>query len=147
MRGFWFTYGKTVLSLLLMLLFAAGLGALISKSWEICGTVAETGGQTMGVKEKDSISFIAGKPLLYAKSVRVIQGEELLLSSLATAKDVDGENLDSMIRFIDEKGNTLHNEFDTSEPGCYSLKLSVRSSISGKTARKTIMVLVDGRVL
>jgi hypothetical protein len=145
MRGFWHIYGKTAAGIVCMIALAIGLMALIWKGW---GKYAVMYG--MSVQEENSGNSgiqSLDRPVLYVKNIRVPQGQKLLLSSITAARDVDGTNLDSQLCFTDSNGKTLKNSFDTSVPGCYSLTVTVCSRKTGRKARKTMMILVDGRCM
>jgi hypothetical protein len=143
MRGFLHIYGKTVIGIAGMIILSVGLMTIIWLGWGNGAVMSgwSASAEKSGEDETQSI----GEPVLYAKSLRVLQGQRLLLSSVATAKDVNGDNLDSAICFTDQDGKTLTQNFDTSEPGCYSLTVSVCSRKTGRKVRKTVTILVDGR--
>jgi hypothetical protein len=145
MQGFWQTYGKTASGVILMLVFATGLVLVLRKGWSEYATAGNLNLENDdNAEEKVTVS---DKPILYVKSLRVLQGEELLLSSIAAAKDIDGEKLNEDIHFTDEAGCELENVFDTSIPGCYPLTVSVNSRQTGRRIKKRIVILVDGRCL
>ncbi len=136
-------FGRSGLRVFLMLFLAAGLAALLWQGWDLYGMPGSTGEPGTGMEETGAIG--AERPVIHARSLRVAQGEELTVPSLAAATDVDGTKLDGSIQFMDAKGNPLGHTFDTSRPGCYPVTLSVRSRCLGIKVKKTIMILVDGR--
>ena len=143
MKNVWRLFGRTGLRVFLMFFLAAGLAALLWRGWDLYGMPGSSvePGTDMG----ETAAIGAERPVIHARSLRVAQGEELTVPSLATATDVDGTKLDASIQFMDAKGNPLGHTFDTSKPGCYPVTLSVRSRCLGMKVKKTIVILVDGR--
>lgn len=106
-----------------------------------------------GITDKKSPSveretYISGEgPQLLAQSVRVVQGQELLLSQVAQAKDERGNDISSRLIFRCHTARIEGGRFSTERAGIYEVEIQVKSPVSGKTARKTIQLLVDGRVI
>lgn len=145
MHAFWRVYGRTGLGLIAMALLSVGLAVFLGNGFGQYGPVPD---KSIMIREdaiqKTSVS--GNKPVLYAKSIRVIQGEKKLIASLASAQDVDGKSLDDSIRFLDKEGHELRGAIDTSSPGCFPVTVSVCSKITGQKTKQKINILVDGRV-
>lgn len=143
MRSVWRLFGRSGLRVFLMSFLAAGLAALLWMGWDLYGMPGSSGEPGTDMEEAGAIG--TERPVIHARSLRVAQGEELIVPSLATATDVDGTKLDASLQFMDAKGEPLGHMFDTSRPGCYPVTLSVRSRCLGIKVKKTILILVDGR--
>lgn len=145
MHAFLHIYGKTALSLAVMVLLSAGLALFLGKGVGQYGTVPD---RRVAVREKaGQRTFHADtKPVLDVNSIRLIQGEKRKINSMASAQDIDGMELSDSICFTDREGQVLNGFFDTSTPGCFPVTVSVCSKITGEKTQKTVYILVDGRV-
>lgn len=131
MKGLW--------SFVLFVAFGTGFAVLL---WNGFGEFHFSGNQF-----RMNTIYKEGYPALYVRDFRVKQGEKVRLSDKVVAKDVNGENLNDVIQFVDRKRKKTGREFDTSVPGCYGVEVSVQSRVTGKKAEKRMTILVDGRVL
>lgn len=96
----------------------------------------------------ESRTYISGDgPQLLAQSMRVAQGQNLLLSQIAQARDEKGNDISSRLIFRCHSARIGRGRFSTERAGIYEVEIQVKSPISGKTAEKTIQLLVDGRVM
>ncbi len=95
-----------------------------------------------------SRTYISGDgPQLLAQSMRVAQGQELLLSQIAQARDEKGNDISPRLIFRCHSARIDRGRFSTERAGIYEVEIQVKSPVSGKTAEKTIQLLVDGRVI
>lgn len=93
-------------------------------------------------------TYISGDgPQLLAQSIRIAQGQELLLSQIAQARDEKGNDISSHLAFRCHLAKIERGKFSTERAGIYEVEIQVKSPVSGKTAEKTIQLLVDGRVI
>lgn len=96
----------------------------------------------------ESRTYILGDgPQLLAQSMRVAQGQELLLSRIAQARDEKGNDISSRLIFQCHSARIDRGRFSTERAGIYEVEIQVKSPVSGKMAEKTIQLLVDGRVM
>lgn len=84
-------------------------------------------------------------PQIFAVNRRLKQGDKIALSTLARACDLDGSDISNRLRCYDERGKQRFGFFDTGKAGKWILSWEVTSRITGRRARKKIIVLVDGR--
>lgn len=93
-------------------------------------------------------TYISGDgPQLLAQSMRVAQGQGLLLSQMAQARDERGNDINSHLIFRCHTAGIDGGRFSTERAGIHEVEIEVKSPVSGKTAEKTIQLLVDGRVM
>lgn len=104
--------------------------------------------ENMTTQEKQEWTVVKGErkmPQIYAVSRRLKQGEKIAVSDLAHASDADGRDISDRLRCYDEEGTCLSGFYDTGKPGKWVLSWEVESVLTGRRARKRIIVLVDGR--
>ncbi len=141
MHEFGSLYGKVCFRILFIFLLAAASFFLFRWAWHQYG-IASDGGAAglMGNQTWD------GRPVIHAESCRFPQGQRVELTSLASARDVNGDNLTDKIIYQKEDGSRLSGCLDTESPGIYPLVIRVLSPITGGESKRNIIVLVDGRV-
>lgn len=141
MRNFYTLYGKYCFGLLFMGFLAVGVFFLFRQIWHQYG-VASDGGKTGFLQEQ----LWEEEPVIDVRSCRFLQNQEVDLASMASARDVNGDDLTAQLIFQDKEGNGLSGYLNTEKPGIYPLTVLVHSSLTGRESRKNIIVLVDGRV-
>lgn len=141
MHNFFTLYGKYCLSILFMMSMAIGSFFLFRLIWQQYGIVSDGG------KADFAQNPLWGEePVIDVRSCRFLQNQKVELVSLASARDVNGDDLTSELMFQDVEGNQLSGYLNTETPGIYSLFIYVRSLVTGRESSKNITVLVDGRV-
>lgn len=141
MHNFFTLYGKYCLSILFMMSMAIGSFFLFRLIWQQYGIVSDGG------KADFAQNPLWGEePVIDVRSCRFLQNQKVELVSLASARDVNGDDLTSELMFQDAEGNQLSGYLNTETPGIYSLFIYVRSLVTGRESSKNITVLVDGRV-
>ncbi len=141
MHNFFALYGKYCLSILLMLSMAIGSFFLFRLIWQQYGVVSD------GEKADFGQNPLWGEePVIDVRSCRFLQNQKVKFAGMASARDVNGDDLTSELIFQDEEGNPLSGYLNTEKPGIYSLFIYVRSLVTGRESSKNITVLVDGRV-
>ena len=141
MHNFYTLYGRYCLGILLMGLVVIGGFFLFRQTWQQYGIVSD-GGKAGFVQN----SLWEDDPVIDVRNSRFLQNQKVELISMASARDVNGNDLTDQLVFQDAEGNELSGYLDTEKPGIYSLLIHVRSLVTGRESRKKIIVLVDGRV-
>lgn len=133
---------RSSLFLLLVPLFiAAGLCLIMFFQWKRFGVADK---KSMSVENK--IFTTGGEPQLLTRSIRIAQGDTLLLSQIAQAIDENGNDISSYLSFRCRSAKISKGRFCTEQAGIYEVEMQVKSPVSGKTREATIQILVDGRV-
>lgn len=134
-------YRKIVKAVLAPVLLAVIAGGVFYYGWNRYGVAEDR------VKSdfKEPV-FHAGQLVIYAIDRRVLQNEKVLVRELATARDENGGSLTEYIHFFNSEGRELSGYLDTSVPGKYDIKILAKNPATGKSVRKTICILVDGRI-
>lgn len=141
MHNFFTLYGKHCLCILFMMSMAIGSFFLFRLIWQQYGIVSDGGKADFA----QNTSW-GEEPVIDVRSCRFLQYQKMELVSLASARDVNGDDLTSELMFQDAEGNQLSGYLNTETPGIYSLFIYVRSLVTGRESSKNITVLVDGRV-
>lgn len=134
---------KTCIFLILSFLIALVLCFLMLFLWKQMGNTANE--QKM-VTDNSGTKMAEG-PQLRTKSIRVKQGERVLLSQLAQAIDEYGNDISSQLVFRGLPEKKEIGRFPTAKAGIYEVDIQVKSPVSGKEISKKIQILVDGRVM
>lgn len=141
MRNFIILYGKWCGFSVFIMVLACGAYILLKGEWNQYGIAADGG------KINFNQTFLwEEKPAIDARDCRVLQNQRVKFSDLGSARDSDGEDITDLLCFSDSAGAVHSDYLDTRTPGRYALTISVCSPRSGKTNKKDIIVLVDGRV-
>ena len=84
--------------------------------------------------------------MIQAENRRFLQGQSVAIASLASARDVNGNDLTDRVICQEEDGTVLSGYLDTERPGIYPLVIRVLSLVTGGESKRKILILVDGRV-
>lgn len=84
--------------------------------------------------------------MIDAENRRILQGEAVKLTELASARDGNGDDLTDRLIFTDAEGKRLSGYLNTDIPGQYWIRICVQSPFDGQKNEKEVLVLVDGRV-
>lgn len=133
---------KSRIFLFLPFFIAMVLCFLMIALWKQMGNA---NGQEL-VTDNSTIRMVEG-PQLRTRSIRVKQGERVLLSQLAQATDEYGNDISSQLVFRSISGKKEIGRFSTAKAGIYEVDIQVKSPVSGKEISKKIQILVDGRVM
>lgn len=141
MFSFFREYGKTLLIIAFFVLLILAAGGMFYREWGNCGIVED------GIKP----DFAGGtydrkKSIIYAVNRRVFQDERIAVEELAEVRDKDGERMTEQVCFYNNEGERLSGMLNTSVPGKYKITVQAENPDTGQRVRKTICVLVDGRV-
>lgn len=143
MRDLMILYGKPLFGIGLLLFLLTGSVVLLWSGWNRFGIPVD--GTTTTVRFQNP-SLMSEIPVIEAQNRRICQGEEICVSDLAVARDVNGEDISGRLVFQNEKGDLIKGRFNTKKPGEYTVVISVKSRITAKENKKSILVLVDGKV-
>ncbi len=143
MRDLMILYGKTLFGMGLLLFFLTGSVVLLQSGWNHFGIPADG---TTAVVWLRNPSLMGEVPVIEAQNRRICQGEKVYVNDLAVARDVNGEDISGRLVFQNEKGDLIKDRFNTEKPGKYTVVISVKSRITAKENKKSILVLVDGKV-
>ena len=133
-------YGRQTVGLVLIVLLAAGGFCLFRKGWYDYGVISD---ETKAVFTQN---VFGEKPVIDAENRRILQGEVVKLTELASARDGNGDDLTDQLVFTDVAGKRLSGCLNTDIPGQYRIRICVQSPFSGQKNEKEILLLVDGRV-
>lgn len=139
MRNFLYLYGKNVVGILIMLVVLLTAGVSLKREWIRWGIV-----KNQAQKHLTAAALTWDKPALDGMNQRFSTGKRILVSELARARDFDGTDLTKRIRFYDENGNQMTGEWMVRKPGIYRIQATVKSPVSKRVNKKTIIVLIDG---
>ncbi len=121
-------YGRFFIAVLLVTVsMSAGFAVLLQK-WGEEGAVSDS--------RKTEFATEEGKrtpPRIYARDFKIRRGEPVSFENYVSAVDFDGSNL------ID----CLQADYEETIPGIRRYELSVKSPVTGKTARRKLVVLLD----
>lgn len=132
---------KMLVLIALFGLFILMAGGLFYCEWGSYG-IAEDGAKPDFAGD----TYRGGKPVINAMERRIFQNERVAVKELAEAVDEKGESLAEHIHFYDSEGKELSGFLNTSVPGQYEITVLAQSPDTGRSVRKTIRILVDGRV-
>lgn len=138
--NFWKLYGRQTVGLVFVVLLAAGGFFLFRKGWYDYGVISD------GTKAVFTQNVFGEKPVIDAENRRILQGEVVKLTELASARDGNGDDLTDRLIFTDAEGKRLSGYLNTDIPGQYRIRICVQSPFDGQKNEKEVLVLVDGRV-
>ena len=138
---FYSLYGKYCFRFLFFIFLAAGSIFMFRWAWLRCGIASDGGSAGLGGKQ-----VWDGRPVIHAENRRFLQGQSVAIASLASARDVNGNDITDRVIFQEEDGTVLSGYLDTERPGIYPLVIRVLSPVTGGESKRNILILVDGRV-
>lgn len=121
-------YGRILITVLLVTVLASVCVIGFMQKWR------EEGGVSDG--QKTEFATDEGKrtpPHIFARDFKVCRGEDMPFEDYVSAVDFDGSDLFDRIQM----------EYEEREPGIRYYELSVKSPVTGKTAKGKLVVLLD----
>lgn len=128
MRMFLYEYGRVLLTTVMAVLVLAAAGSGLMRKWRQFG----------GVNDSVKTNFLTDEekrtpPVLTARDFKVHGGESVRVEQYVSAVDYDGTDISEQIQA----------ELRKDSPGLWRYDLQVRSPVTGKTVRGSLIALVD----
>lgn len=130
---------KNIAAAMSVILFLLAAGTVLKEIWQQSG-IAENPKQ----KQFAASSLRWEKPALETKDKRFSGGGDIIVSELASARDFDGTDLTSEIRYYNEEGRQIARRWRAEVPGIYRVEAVVESPVTKRENRKSFLVLIDG---
>lgn len=121
-------YGRILVAVLIAMVLISGGVVLLIQKWGEEGAVSDSKKTEFATNEEKRTP-----PRIYARDIKIQRGEQVPFEDYVTAVDFDGSNLFDCLQI----------SFEETVPGIRRYDLCVKSPVTGKTARKKLLVLLD----